>query len=136
MPFGDEIPVTLVPGFLAFGAVQLALVYAVIADAAARGSRVPTLRGISTVILAPLLVLYLLSYRRRHDRTEPVDGREQIARTVAIGGVLATAVTALVTPPDPFSQLVTFPLVLAGSLPIASLFVYREVRERLSRSVP
>jgi len=58
-------------------------------------------------------------------RTEPADRREQLVTAYSLALVLAFVVGALVTPPDPVTQVLALPPLFAGSFVVAYLFVTR-----------
>ena len=58
-------------------------------------------------------------------RTAPADRREQLVTAYTLAVVLAFVVGALVTPPDPVTQVLAFPPLFAGSFVVSYLFVTR-----------
>lgn len=59
-------------------------------------------------------------------RTQPADRRERLVTAYSMALLLAFVVGALVTPPDPFTQVLALPPLFAGSFAISYLFVMRE----------
>lgn len=59
-------------------------------------------------------------------RTQPADRRERLVTAYSMALLLAFVVGALVTPPDPFTQVLALPPLFAGSFVISYLFVMRE----------
>jgi len=58
-------------------------------------------------------------------RTGTADRRERLVTAYSMAVLVAFVVGAIVTPPDPVIQILTFPILFAGSFAIASLFVFR-----------
>ena len=58
-------------------------------------------------------------------RSEPADRREQLVTAYSLALVLAFVVGALVTPPDPVTQVLALPPLFAGSFVVSYLFVTR-----------
>ncbi|MFC7098478.1 DUF7534 family protein [Halobaculum marinum] len=134
-----------VPGFSALGTVglvfagcaTLAFAYAVIRDADARGSSVPTVWGVGSVIAWPAALWYLLVYARRRERSRAPDRGERAAVTVALAGVTAFVLAATAAPPDPVTQLVWAgalgPLLLVPGYVLVYRRGYRRLLERRAR---
>jgi len=59
-------------------------------------------------------------------RTQPADRRERLVTAYSMALLLAFVVGALVTPPDPFTQVLALPPLFTGSFVISYLFVMRE----------
>lgn len=90
---------------LAFGPLLALLVVAewVYLDAAARGSRVPTLWAVGSVFGGPVGLYYLFSYRRRHERERSPTPAERWFRVLALASVSSLLTAAVFAPPDPVS---------------------------------
>lgn len=119
-------------GLLFAGSAVLAVAYAVARDADARGSAVPTVWGVGSVACWPAGVFYLLVYARRRTRSRPPSRGERLAATVAVAGLVAVALVAVVAPPDPFTQLrwvgVAGPLLLVPGYALVYRRGYRRLR--------
>jgi sec-independent protein translocase protein TatC len=63
-------------------------------------------------------------------RTEPADRRERLVTAYTLALVLAFVVGALVTPPDPVTQVLSLPPLFAGAFVVAYLFVTRRSVDR------
>jgi len=59
-------------------------------------------------------------------RTQPANRRERLVTAYSMALLLAFVVGALVTPPDPFTQVLALPPLFTGSFVISYLFVMRE----------
>ncbi|TKX76026.1 hypothetical protein EXE46_00470 [Halorubrum sp. GN11_10-6_MGM] len=95
-------------------------------DSRARGSRHPTIWGILTPLSGFVLFYYLLWWRRGRPREWPPGRVERATAVVVVAGLGGLLVGSLVSPPDPASQLTTWPIAFAGCLPVA----YWGVRKR------
>lgn len=102
-------------------------------DAEARGSSIPNLWGLASV-LGPGLVLYpgvLLVSGKFGERRSPPEATDRAAGTWTVAGVAAVLVGAVLSPPDPiavaFGGLATF----AVALPVAYLLVFRRGYRRI-----
>ncbi|QSG12649.1 Sec-independent protein translocase protein TatCsubunit [Halapricum desulfuricans] len=115
-------PASLVvlPGLLLFFAVLVAVGMWVALDARAHDSSHPILWAVFASIPPGIILLYYAFWWRRHrDRTQPQSRWEHYAATVAVAGLGGFAITALLAPPDPVTQTLVWPIVFAGSLPVA-----------------
>jgi len=56
-------------------------------------------------------------------RTEPADRRERLVTAYSLAFILAFLVGALVTPPDPMTQVLALPALFIVSFVVSSLFV-------------
>ncbi|MDS0261094.1 hypothetical protein NDI56_16975 [Haloarcula sp. S1CR25-12] len=75
------------------------------------------------------LVYYLWVRYVRNDwaaRTRSADRRERLVTAYSASVLLAFVVGALVTPPDPVAQVLSFPVLFAGSFVLSSLLVMRD----------
>ncbi|ELZ31554.1 hypothetical protein [Halorubrum distributum] len=88
-------------------------------DAHARGSDHPGLWGVLSPLSGIVLFYYLLWWRRGRSRRYPPSRWERATAIVAVAGFGGLAVGSLVSPPDPTSQLTTWPVAFAGCLPVA-----------------
>ena len=109
---------------VAFGAGLVLFVWAAIGawvnlDARARGSRYPAVWGVFAPLSGIILFYYLLWWRRGRPREWPPGWVERAAATVVVAGLGGLVVGSLVSPPDPVSQLTTWPVAFAGCLPVA-----------------
>ncbi|SEP69478.1 DUF7534 family protein [Natrinema salaciae] len=102
----------------------LCLCYAIRADAAARGSSAFGW-GVWLFLLLPIAIPAYAVYRTRLPaRREPAGPLERVLGAVGIGGMTAVIGSALVSPPDPFTQaLYTMPLLIVA-VPAAYLVCY------------
>jgi hypothetical protein len=106
-------------------ATAVALGYAVYLDATAREAPQAAGLGVAAGILAmPVVPLYLLGRGRLGDRDSP-ERTERLTRTVALGGLLTVVLAAVVSPPDPVTQLLVAAAALLPSFGIAYLLVGR-----------
>ncbi|SFR30347.1 MULTISPECIES: hypothetical protein [Halorubrum] len=88
-------------------------------DAHARGSDYPAVWGVLAPLSGIVLFYYLLWWRRGRSREWPPSRLERATATVVIAGLGGLVVGSLVSPPDPTSQLTTWPIAFAGCLPVA-----------------
>jgi len=113
----------LIPGLV------LAVGYWVYRDAALRGSTHPLGWAIASVVgfqIAP--VIYLLSRRRIGPRSEPPSRFDRTLAATSVGITGVFVIGALVTPPDPFSQVAfATPAVLVA---IPAAYAYATYRDR------
>jgi len=58
-------------------------------------------------------------------RPGPADRRERLVTAYSLAVLLTFVAGALVTPPDPVSQILSLPPLFAGSFVVSSLFVTR-----------
>lgn len=99
-----SVYVSYLASLLLFAVAWLSVGYAVARGAAARGSSVPRIWGLLSVLFLPVGVYYLAWYSRRHARHRPPTRAERIAWVFALSSVVATSLGAIVAPPDPLSQ--------------------------------
>lgn len=123
-------------GYYAFlgagGVTVLSVGYWVTADADARGARAPWLWGGASLFLFPVLLYYLLVYRRRYDRERPAGRVEPGAGTIALASTAAMLTAASLAPPDPHTQALWWAGTAALLLIPSTLLVYRGGYERLA----
>ncbi|CDK40261.1 hypothetical protein [Halorubrum sp. AJ67] len=115
---------------VAFGAALVLFVWAAIGlwvnfDARARRSAHPAFWGVLAPLSGIILFYYLLWWRRGRPREWPPGRVERVTATVVVAGIGGLAVGSLVSPPDPASQLTTWPIAFAGCLPVAYWLVRR-----------
>ncbi|WP_074654824.1 hypothetical protein [Haloarcula vallismortis] len=91
-------------------------------DARARESRSPVLWAIGIVFALLVFPYYLY---RRGSRTHPPERLDHVLVTLASAGVGAFVAGAVLSPPDPISQVYYLPTAFAGLLPAAYLLIYR-----------
>ena len=101
-------------------------------DAAARGSRVPTLWAFSSIFGGFVLFYYVAWYRRRHDRIRPPTPVERWFRLFAVAAFGSLLVAGILAPPDPFAGTGYVLASLVGLT--ATLAVGRHLRRRLDTS--
>ena len=117
---------------LAFGgSAALGFAYVVARDADARGSSVPTVWGVGSVVAWPAGLFYLLVYARRRERSRPMERGERAAVTVVLAGLVAFVVAAAVGPPDPFTGFAWVGAVGPLLLVPGYVLVYRRGYRRL-----
>lgn len=121
-----------------FLAVQVSLLAWVYRDARARGTDRPW--HWTTLATPPLGVVGLPWYLyRRHghlpDRIEPPARLDRLLATVVSAGLVAILLGPVLSPPDPFSQIVWLSVGFVALLPPAYVLVYRGAYRRLLRSV-
>jgi len=122
-PLGDTL-LTLVVGLLGVLALAatLAIAWVVFGDAQARGISEGTATvwaaGVAVIPL-PVLPLYVLSVVRARERNDPLAHGDRWLLWLFCSVGLSFVGSALVSPPDPFTQLfatiLLFPVVAAGS---------------------
>ncbi|MCU4716688.1 hypothetical protein [Halapricum hydrolyticum] len=116
----DPAGLVVLPGLLLFFAVLIAVGTWVALDARAHDSSHPILWAVFASIPPGVILLYYAFWWRRHrDRTRPRSRRERYAAAVAVAGLGGFVIASLVAPPDPLTQLLVWPIVFAGSLPVA-----------------
>ena len=59
-------------------------------------------------------------------RTQPADRRERLVTAYSVAVLLAFVVGAFLTPPDPFTQVLTFPALFVGTFVLSFLLVSRD----------
>ena len=121
------IPVYVFGGllFVVFMATTLALGYVTLLDARARGVGSPMLWALLCASFAPAAMWYWVRRGNYGTRTMPPTEREQQGRILVLGVGGALLVSALITPPDPLSQIYyTLGLVVLG-LPLAYFYIER-----------
>jgi hypothetical protein len=114
--------------FLLWGSTVLALGLWVARDARERGSDQPVVWALASVFTPIGLPYYLWRRYRRSglgDRAGPRSRTDRIVATWASAGLCAFLGGAVLAPPDPITQAVYGGGVLAVSLPLAYLLVYR-----------
>jgi len=104
----------------------VSLGYWAAADATARGSSRPRLVALTTVVPPFGLPYYLFRRRKLGPRQRPPSRRERLAVTWTAAGVTAFVLGALVSPPDPVTQVRYFTVLFPVSLPAAYLLVGRD----------
>lgn len=75
------------------------------------------------------LVYYVwVRYARNNweTRSRPADRRERLVTAYSVAVLLAFVVGAFVSPPDPFAQIRTFPVLFVGSFLLSLLLVSRD----------
>jgi sec-independent protein translocase protein TatC len=103
-----------------------ALSYWARAEATARDGSV--LRTFVMLTTGYGLVHYVWVRYVRNDwesRTQPADRRERLVTAYSLGVLIAFVVGALVTPPDPVTQVLALPPLFVGSFVVSYLFVRR-----------
>ena len=115
----------------AFVVTWLSVGYWVTVDADARGARVPWLWGGVSLFFFPVLLYYLLVYRRRYDRERSTGRLERGVGTVALASTAAMLLAAVLAPPDPYTQAVWWGAAWALLLVPSHRLVYRRGYERL-----
>lgn len=105
-------------------ASMFCLSYVIGADAAARGSSAFGW-GLAVVLLVPIAVPAYAVYRTRlPDRREQAGPLERRLGAFGVGGTTAVVVSGIVSPPDPFTQvLYTGPLLIVF-VPAAAVVCY------------
>jgi sec-independent protein translocase protein TatC len=98
----------------------VSLGYWAAADATARGSSRPRLVALTTVIPPFGLHYYLFQRRKLGARQHPPSRRERLAMTWTAAGVTAFGLGAVVSPPDPFTQIRYF----LGLFPVCLVLAY------------
>ena len=94
-------------------------------DAHARGSDYPAVWGVFAPLLGIVLFYYLLWWRRGRSREYLPTRSERATAIVVVAGLGGLGVGSLVSPPDPVSQLTTWPVAFACCLPVAYWVVRR-----------
>jgi len=117
-------PVVVV-GVLLFPLFLVAIGMWVNFDAHARGSGRPWFWGVLAPVSGVMLFYYLFWWRRGRSRRYPPSRWERAAATVAVAGFGGFVAGALVSPPDPTSQLTVWPVAFACCLPVAYWLVRR-----------
>ena len=115
----------------AFGAALVLFVWVAIGawvnfDAHARGSDHPGFWGVLAPVSGIVLLYYLLWWRRGRSHRYPASKWERATAIVVVAGLGGLAVGSLVSPPDPISQLTTWPVAFVGCLPVAYWVVRRQ----------
>jgi len=59
-------------------------------------------------------------------RSQPADRRERLVTAYSVAVLLAFVVGAFISPPDPFTQVRTFPVLFLGSFVLSFLSVSRD----------
>ncbi|WP_227353078.1 DUF7534 family protein [Haladaptatus salinisoli] len=77
---------------------------------------------------------YFIRYRHLHERQRPPTRGNRIALTLALSSLSTTIASAILAPPDPFTQVLYRLAAFAVALPVAYLLVYRQQPERTSGS--
>jgi len=75
---------------------------------------------------AGLLRLGPLYQKQLAARTQPADRRERLVTAYSVAVLLAFVVGAFLTPPDPFTQVLTFPALFVGTFVLSFLLVSRD----------
>lgn len=112
-------------GLFAVGA-GAALVAWVYRDATARGSDSPIGWAVAVLILPiPFLPWYLYHRSRSlEDRSGATSTTDRLLATWGLATVGAFVIGAVVSPPDPATQILYTPLVLIATLPLVYFVVY------------
>jgi cell division protein FtsW (lipid II flippase) len=103
----------------------LSLFYTVAADAKARGSDAWLSWGITAVFVPFGPGLYLLYRSQIGERTASLTDRERLAGTGSITFLVAFVSGAVLSPPDPFTQLLYTALSVPVGLLVGYLLVWR-----------
>jgi len=106
--------------FLAYLVGLLTIGYWVFRDARERGSDGSSSWAIAAALFPLMLVVYVFYRSRIGERGQHADQRERAAGSYIVGFLLAFVSGALLSPPDPFSQLLWF----VGALPVGLLVGY------------
>jgi hypothetical protein len=126
------VPAVSLVAVLALATVALtvgSLAYWVRADADARGFQRPDRIAAWAVLVSPHLLYYLAVTRRNGERTDPLGRGEHVAGTLALASVTALLVGAVVSPPDPFTQVRYWLGGTAALLPVAYVALSRQGAE-------
>ena len=103
-------------------------------DAVAHGVARPVL-WVFGVLFVPFGIVVYLVVRRGWEREEPRTDGVRAAETALLAILGSLVVGPLVTPPDPFTQAIAWPVLTVALLPVAYLFYYRDGRERLREAL-
>ncbi|WP_434521063.1 hypothetical protein [Halorubrum sp. AS12] len=114
-------------GVLLLPVVWVALGMWINFDSHARGSDHPGVWGVFAPLSGIVLVYYLVWWRRGRSRAYPPSRWERSSATVAVAGIGGLVAGSLVSPPDPVSQLIVWPVAFACCLPVAYWVVKRGV---------
>lgn len=110
--------VVAIGGILLAG-VWLAVGIWIALDARARGSTRPMSWAIFGLLPGIGLLLYLIWWRRGHDRQHPPSTYERGSEIIAAAGIGWFFIGAIVSPPDVFTQLSVWLIVFLCCLPLA-----------------
>jgi uncharacterized membrane protein HdeD (DUF308 family) len=88
-------------------------------DAHARGSAYPAFWGVITPLSGIVLLYYLLWWRRGRSRRYPPSRWERSAAAVVVAGLGGLIASAVLSPPDPVTQMTVWPVAFACCLPVA-----------------
>ena len=92
----------------------------------------PWLWGGTSLLSFPVLLYYLLAFRRRYGRESPAGRLELGAGTVALASTAAMLLAAVAAPPDPYTQALWWGAPAAVLLVPSVHLVYRGGDERLA----
>jgi sec-independent protein translocase protein TatC len=126
------VPAVSLVAVLALATVALtvaSLAYWVRADASARELERPGRLSTWVVLFAPFLLYYVAVTRRNGERTRPLGRAEHVAGTLALASVTALLVGAVVSPPDPFTQVRYWLGGTAALVPVAYVALSRQGAE-------
>jgi len=99
-------------------------------DARRHGSERATAWGVGMLLAAPLLPVAFVVYVLARPDSVPVTPPERIdrvLRNVAVASVVAVAVVAVASPPDPFTQSYAIAVALPVLVVLGVLLAYRDV---------
>jgi len=103
----------------------------IIADADARGSNWPELWGAGCIVIPPLIFVYLFIRSRIGRRDEPLVRNERILGTAVLSSTVALVLSGILSPPDPFTRIFYYILLLPVGVLIGYWLVWRRGWARL-----
>ena len=109
--------------------------YWIYRDATAHGHQFPILL-VLLALFAPFGLLLYLYTRRGWERERPKTAWDRRVETLVASVLGAFVVGPIVTPPDPFTQILSLPVLTAALLPVAYLLVYRDGWAGLRSALP
>jgi fluoride ion exporter CrcB/FEX len=136
LPFTDRsLSLLAILGVAVTGTLFGLFGYWVYRDASAHGYRFPIVL-VPVVLFAPFGLLLYLYRRRGWERERSKTAWDRRVETVIVAVLAAFVIGALVTPPDPFSQIRALPVFTLAALPLSYLIVYRDGWARLRSALP
>ena len=129
------VSLALIPNLLVAVVGIVSLSYWIRLDATARGSSSPLFWAVLVPIFWPAILYYLLVFRPSNERRYPPTRWQGFAWMFAVCCFGTNALVPILSPPDPFTQVLYTPVIFVILLLLTYLLVYRRRYGRLPEVV-